>query len=279
MITKIIQIGDIHIRNLRRSDEYKAQFDEFLNMCSKIVNENGVENTRIVVCGDVLHNKTEISPEGYTLATWFLRKLDDLCTTLVFAGNHDVNISNTNNRLDPLSVIFSLHNFNRVYYLDKELGYTSGSIADENVVWCLYSIFDKFMKPTGLTEMRNNQEYKNATFVGLYHGEVKSAKTDVGYVFENGLSTEYFNDVDFVLLGHVHKRQCINSNGVQLVYSGSLIQQDHGENVSGHGFVVWDVEDRTYECHDVPNSEHGFYTVTVNQEMDIDEDKEEFINL
>ena len=64
MITKIIQIGDIHIRNLRRSDEYKAQFDEFLNMCSKIVNENGVENTRIVVCGDVLHNKTEISPEG-----------------------------------------------------------------------------------------------------------------------------------------------------------------------------------------------------------------------
>ena len=167
MITKIIQIGDIHIRNLRRSDEYKAQFDEFLNMCSKIVNENGVENTRIVVCGDVLHNKTEISPEGYTLATWFLRKLDDLCTTLVFAGNHDVNISNTNNRLDPLSVIFSLHNFNRVYYLDKELGYTSGSIADENVVWCLYSIFDKFMKPTGLTEMRNNQENKNAPFVGL----------------------------------------------------------------------------------------------------------------
>ena len=279
MITKIIQIGDIHIRNLRRGDEYKAQFDKFLNICSKIVNENGAENTRIVVCGDVLHSKIDISPEGYALASWFLRKLDDLCTTLVFAGNHDVNTGNTNNRLDPLSVIFSLSNFNRVHYLDKELEYTSGSVSDENIVWCLYSIFDKFMKPAGLTEMRANTEYKDSTFIGLYHGEIKSAKTDVGYVFENGLDPSYFDDVDFALLGHVHKRQCINNNGTQLVYSGSLIQQDHGENISGHGFVVWDVENHTYECVDVPNSDNGFYTVSINSETDIDENKEEFINL
>jgi DNA repair exonuclease SbcCD nuclease subunit len=279
MITTIIQIGDVHIRNLRRSEEYKEQLDKFLTDCERIVNENGVEQTRVVVCGDILHNKTDISPEGYALAAWFLGRLDEICTTIVFAGNHDINTGNANNRLDPLSVIFSMSQFSRVYYMDKELGYTSGIVEDENIVWCLYSIFDKFAKPLGLAEAYNNPDNKGKTFVGLFHGEVKSAKSDTGYVFENGLDASYFENVDFALLGHVHKRQCIKYNGIQLVYCGSLIQQDYGENISCHGYLVWDVENRTYTPVDIANETNGFYTVTIDSEADIDEDKEEFINL
>ena len=163
--------------------------------------------------------------------------------------------------------------------MDKELGYASGIVEDDNVVWCLYSIFDKFAKPVGLAEAYNNPDNKNKTFVGLFHGEVKSAKNDVGYVFENGLDASYFENIDFALLGHIHKKQCIKYNGTQLVYSGSLIQQDHGENISGHGYIVWDVESRTYTPIDITNETNGFYTVTIDSETDIDEDKEEFINL
>lgn len=283
MVTKIIQVGDIHIRNFQRSDEYHRQLLKFIDECKKIVDENGVEETRIVVCGDLLHSKTEISPEGYAMASWFLRQLDGICKTIVFAGNHDINTNNSNNRLDPLSVIFSMSNFNRVYYLDKELEYNSGCIEDDNIIWCLYSAFSDYMEPNILDmkdfHFRSGIQDSNFTYIGLYHGDVKSARTDTGDIRETGKDGSYFELVDFALLGHVHKRQCIETDGIKLVYSGSLIQQNHGENISGHGYVLWDVQNQTYEGIDIPNPDNGFYTITVNSDNDIDDDKEEFINI
>ena len=121
--------------------------------------------------------------------------------------------------------------------------------------------------------------YPDCTYVALYHGEVKNAKTDVGYVHENGADTSLFEGVDFGILGHIHKRQCIKHNGVPLVYCGSLIQKDHGENLSGHGYVVWDVESQNYEEYDIQNEDYGFYTFKINSIEDIEEDKENIINL
>lgn len=281
MITKIIQAADIHIRNIRRTDEYKEQLTKFISQCKEIVDENTPEKTRIVICGDVLHSKTDISPEGYDLAAWFFSELDKICPTIVFAGNHDVNTGNVNDRLDPLSAIFSIGEFKQVFYIDKELEYKSGFIEDDNIVWCLYSIFDKFKRPDNLVEVYSNPDNRTKTFVGLYHGDLKGAKTDAGYTMENAIDSSYFDDsVDFGLLGHIHKRQCItNKKGVQLVYAGSLIQQDHGERISGHGYVVWNVETKTYEGVDIDNSNNGFYNVSIEGESDIEEDKEEFVNL
>ena len=277
MVTKIIGVGDIHIRNMRRGKEYQEQLQKFIKECKDIVTENGEDETRIVVCGDILHNKTDISPEGYALASWFLRQLDKICTTIVFSGNHDINTSNSNNRLDPLSVIFSMCKFNRVYYLDKDLGYKSGVVEDDNIVWCLYSIFDKFSKPKEITELYGKDNTK--TFVGLFHGELKNAITDVGYSFSNGIDSSYFDNIDFALLGHIHKRQCIDNDGIKLVYVGSLIQQDHGENISKHGYIVWDIKKGDYEEHNIDNPNYGYYTFEINSENDIDEDLEEVINL
>ena len=50
-------------------------------------------------------------------------------------------------RLDPISAIFSMSKFDNAIYLDKELGYESGYLVDENVTWCLYSTFDNFARP------------------------------------------------------------------------------------------------------------------------------------
>ena len=47
-----------------------------------------------------------------------------------------------------------------------------------------------------------------------------------------------------------------------VVYSGSMIQQNHGELPSGHGYVLWDLKNRTHQQYDVHN-EYGYYTVTV----------------
>ena len=275
MITHIIACADIHIRNFRRMEEYGRQLERFLKECQDFVEEHGKDSVRIVIAGDLLHNKLDISGEGYTMAAWFLRKLDEIAKTIVIAGNHDMNMSNTD-RMDPLSAIFTMCKFSQMVYLDRELSYESGCYVDDNVVWCLYSVFDKFARP-------NIEEYKvsnpDATFVGLFHGEMKSAKTDVGFVFENGHEPSFFDGIDFGILGHIHKRQCISNNGVPLVYCGSMIQKDHGENISGHGYVVWDVENQTYEERTIPNEGYGYYTLQINSIDDIDDDKEEILNL
>lgn len=275
MIKKIIACSDIHIRNLRRQEEYIAQLRKFIADCQKMADEHGGESIRIVVAGDILHNKLDISGEGYTLAAWFLEKLDGIAKTIVIAGNHDMNMSNTS-RMDPLSAIFKMHPFERTIYLDQYFEYESGCYADDNVVWCLYSTFDNFAKPN-IEEMRI--KYPDSTFVGLFHGEIKSARTDTGYVSENGYDAGFFEGVDFGILGHIHRRQCITNNGVPLVYCGSLIQQDHGENISSHGYVVWDVEKQDYEEIDIPNNEYGFYTFSINDIDDIENDNEEILNL
>ena len=64
MIKKIIACADIHIRNLRRMDEYRRQLQRFIDDCKEIVKEYGENSVRIVIAGDLLHNKLDISGEG-----------------------------------------------------------------------------------------------------------------------------------------------------------------------------------------------------------------------
>ena len=94
MIKKIIACADIHIRNLRRHDEYQEQLKLFIAECEKYAEEYGPEDIRIVVAGDLLHNKLDISGEGYFLATWFVRELSKVAKTIIIAGNHDMNMRN-----------------------------------------------------------------------------------------------------------------------------------------------------------------------------------------
>ena len=274
MVTKIIGVGDIHIRNLKRLKEYKLKLERFIDVAREISSSNGNENTRIVVTGDVFHSKTDISPEAYYLASWFIRSLGHIAKTIVIAGNHDM--SANEERMDPLTTIFSISSFDNVYYLDQACSYDSSCMKDENIVWCLYSAFNGFSKPK-IEEYK--VKYPELTYVGLFHGCMKNAKTDAGYQSETGMEPSYFDGIDFGIFGHIHKRQCIKYHGIPLVYCGSLIQQDFGENLSGHGFVVFDVESKTYDSVDFTDEEYGFYNFKIEKEDDIENDLEEIINL
>lgn len=273
MVKYIICCADIHIRNFKRLNEYKVQLKKFIDDCNAFVNEKGKENVRIVIAGDLLHNKLDISGEGYAVASQFLKALDKICTTYVIGGNHDMNMSNLS-RLDPLSVIFDMCNFEQTYFVDKELDYESGCLVDENITWCLYSSFDSFAKPN-IDEAKIKNP--NNLCIGLFHGEIKSAKTDAGYISENGINSNHFSGLDFCICGHIHKRQKINENGTTLLYVGSLIQQDHGENINNHGYVILDTEMLEYTEYNIQN-DNAFYTFSINSIDDIDKNVEKLLN-
>lgn len=274
-IKKIIQIGDIHIRKYDRHDEYIDVFNSLYNSIKEETKSYSSDEIRIVICGDIVHQKNNISPELDILMSNFFSMLESISKTIIIAGNHDYLINNTD-RLDSISHIVKIGNYKNLCFADMSLDYKSGLIEDENICWALFSTFDSFSEPKGIETYKKNNP--NKKIIGLFHGQVIGCKTDLGHVMDNGINPDFFKNCDAVLSGHIHKFQTIRKNGIPIVYSGSLIQQDFGENVSGHGYVIWDVEDLTYKQINIENKK-PMYVIEISNIEDIDNNTERFLNL
>ena len=273
MIKKIIACSDIHIRNLRRLDETYDMLNKFIEKCSLYLTENNLDQSevRIVVVGDIFENKINVSNEANLAAAWFLNSLSEIAITYVVCGNHDF-LMNNKTRVDSITPIISIANNKRLFYVDAELGYMSGLLTDDNIDWALFSSFDDFKQPNLVPTSPDNK------VVGLIHADINGAVSDTNNVTDKGLDPSFFVGCDFVIAGHIHKHQEIKKNGVKIVYCSSLIQQNNGESIHGHGFVVWDVDDNDYEFIELENQDYGFYKFSVNDINDIDDDKEILIN-
>lgn len=275
MIKYIISIGDIHVRNFKRMDETGEFLEKFVEYCRAFVEKHGAESVRIIIAGDLFDQKITVSNESTTYVSWLLRRLNEITTTYVICGNHDY-LMNNSTRMCSLTPIFTMSDFDNCKYLDKEMGYMSGIYEDDNVAFCLYSTFEDFNRPE-IDLYRNNNPDK--TLVGVIHADINGASTDVGRVTDKGLHADHFAGLDFVIAGHIHKRQEIKKNGVKIVYCGSLIQQNMGENISGHGGVVWNVHEKTWESFDLDRGEYGYFKFVIDNVEDIENDTEKIINI
>ena len=270
----VIHIADIHIRLNQRMEEYVSVFDKLVEHCNEIASKYEKDEMRILISGDLLHSKNQISPNLITMTSFFLRKLEEIAKVIVIAGNHDLIVENKE-KTDAITAIFNTANFENSIFLDEELGYSSGCAIDNNLVWCLYSIYEDFMRPTNIEELR--ESHPNNKFIGLFHGQVIGSTLNNGYVSDSGLDGEAFEGCDCVMAGHLHKRQVLKRGNTEIVYPGSLIQQTYGETVSQHGFAVWNIEDMTYKFVDI-DGEYGLYDIAIDKIDDIDEDKERLVN-
>lgn len=269
MVKKVITCSDIHIRNFQRLDEYAEILTDFIKKCEEIASDYDKEEVRIVICGDIIHNKNNISPELISFTSNFIRQLEQIAKVIVIAGNHDLIVNNLS-RKDAISSIFETANFSNSFLLDNVLDYESGYVIDDDITWVVYSIYDNFMKPD-IESARN--EAPNNKVIGLYHGMIVGSSLDNGSIIDDGVDKGIFEGCDCVMCGDIHKRQVLRKNGIDIVYSGSLIQQTFGETVTQHGFTVWDIETLTFEFVDIEN-EYGLYSFEINDFDDISNDKE-----
>ena len=269
-IKKIIACSDIHVRNINRMEETYEVLSTFIEKCKGIAAEYNRDEVRIVVAGDIFTNKINVSNEANLAVSWFFRSLGEIAKTIVICGNHDC-LMNNKGRVDSITPVTSIANDENVIYLDGELDYMSGVLTDDNIAWCLYSTFDDFNKP----DLDNLEGYVK---VGLIHGDINGATTDTDRVSTNKIDLGAFSGLDFVIAGHIHKHQELKKNGVKAVYCSSLIQQAFDENIYGHGFVVWDVENKDYEFVEV-ESDYGYYKFKISTPEDINNDKEQLINI
>lgn len=271
MIKCVIHCSDIHIRNFQRLNEYADQLTKFVEKCKEIAANYEREEVRIVISGDLVHQKNNISNELMTFSSFFLRELEQIAKVIVIAGNHDLLVNNTS-RTDTLTALFETANFTDCVFIDSILNFESGFVEDDNIVWVLYSIYNGYAQPDMSTIDREGKKV-----IGLYHGMVVGATLNNGSVVDSGVDGELFDGCDCVMAGDIHKRQVIKRGDVDIVYPGSLIQQTFGETVSQHGFVVWNIENMSYEFVDL-ETDYGLYDMEIESMNDIDNDKEKLIN-
>ena len=247
VINKIYHLADLHIRNLQRHKEYRLIFEKFLRQ----VENDKIEDSIIYIGGDIAHAKTEMSPELVQEISWFLTECAKLRETVLITGNHDCNLNNQH-RLDVLTPIIDNLNNPRIHYLRD-----TGVYNIHNLTFVVYSILDKKENwPKGETINGENK-------ICLFHGPVNKAVTDIGYVVSsNSFTVDMFDGFDMVLMGDIHKRQTFGKGYEHVAYAGSMVQQNHGEMLEDHGYLLWDVSTRTFTEHHIHN-DYGFLTIDV----------------
>lgn len=270
MIKKIIHIADIHIRTIQLHELYKKQFDTLIEEIKEHATtwtSQGIrwDEIRIVVAGDIAHQKINISNEQLLLTSWFLNQLSSYGKTVIIPGNHDF-LENNTQRIDSITpVVELLDNKNIVYYKD------SGVYQDDNINWVVYSLYQHNARPNFVKE-------EGKLHVGLFHGPIQGLSTDLGFQFEDAYDRLNFNELDLLLCGDIHKRQqFVLPNGGIAVMVGSLIQQNFGETVKHHGYGIYDVELEDYSFYDLQN-DSPFLHFKITDISDIDNEKEELVN-
>ena len=247
-IKKIYHIADVHIRNLKRHKEYIEVFERLYEYIKTTKTDDSV----IVLCGDIVHAKTDMTPEVIEMTQTFLTKLADMLPTLLIPGNHDANLNNPS-RLDALSPIVNALKHTNLHYLKNDGVWSMGGISFSHS-----SVFGESK------EIIPSEEVSGDYKIALYHAPVDKVKTEYGFEIENkNVNVESFDGYDLVLLGDIHvPNQSLNSEGT-IKYCGSTIMQNHSEaKYPEHGILVWDVE--TKESEFVPiHNDYGYITVDV----------------
>ena len=254
---KIAHVSDIHIRNFKYRKEYLSAFEKLY----KKLEELGPD--LIINTGDTVHSKLAVSPELFDdVANHFVR-VTDLAPYWVILGNHDLNLKNPG-RMDAISpIIRALQG-----KTENELRMPEPSLPEQ-------MLGDKFREFTFWNyDIRGHKDFyvKDSQInVGLYHGSISGCVTDQGFIMEDGeAEVSKFEQMDFVLLGDIHKRQSFRDGRVR--YPGSLIQQNYGEEIE-KGFLLWDIrskDDFSVDFHPII-APGRFYTIQVPANLDLSE--------
>lgn len=297
-IKRIIHVSDIHIRSgdtlSSRYDEYKTQIDKFLGTVAKF----DYDSTIVVVTGDLFHDKSKMGPCGQLLAQQFFRGLSRVATqSVIIRGNHDYR---QDAPLEPdLIQPFFDDIPENVSYIDE-----GGLYQFEDVEFGLVTVQETLIKGAGAGIISNLPEFPPPTKndasikhnIALFHGSFGGALLQNGSEVDGRCNypLAWIEGYDLRLFGDIHVQQIHNAKeqkisditsrtkqdtytvskfGLPLPqagpnspwgYAGSLVQQNFGESLWGHGFIEWNLESKQATLHHVPN-DFGFVIAAMNQ--------------
>ena len=260
-LSYIFHLSDLHIRNgdntYSRYEEYSQVFKEtIVSIRDQIkVLKLPFDDYIIVITGDIFHNKNVIGNYGLFIYREFVQALSKIGRLYIISGNHDYDQSDINK---PSLVYSSTFDIPNVFVLN-----TSTSFIIDDVGFSFVSIdatLDIYRNSGRIQDLppfpiiTDPVKYK----IALFHGSFASAKLYNGKSIEetfNPYPLEWVKGFDYVLLGDIHKRQVFKHKKKSICgYSGSLIQQNFGEDIIDHGYLLWNLANKQVEEINVYNN-------------------------
>jgi DNA repair exonuclease SbcCD ATPase subunit len=272
----LIHLADIHLR--KGSSKFKTYDNVIDNLLGKV--DRIVGDKTFVICGDIIHDRNTLDAFVVQLFTKLIKGLASRGEVILIQGNHDHHPSHADIEApyDILGALVGALNLDNVHYMKETGGMMIGDTFFSTV-----TIHDA--SETG--DVRANAvkdelppfpvvDTSAKTKVALWHGGISSCRYGNMSVKSKGVSLKWFDGYDIALLGDIHLQQIGNhvakinddgttsmsfaGDGVTWGYPGSLIQQDHGEQLWDHGFLAWDLERKTVTPYHVPCPE-GYLTI------------------
>ena len=278
MINNIIHISDIHIRT---GDSKKSRYDEYINVFDNLYDSISQQpsiihkSAIIAITGDIFHNKNKIGPAGIKIATYLLQKLSLLANVIIIRGNHDYRQDHPTEH-DMISALMS-YDIPNVLYLDK-----TGIHTYKNINFGIVAIQETLLygSTSGiagkLPDFPKPKQSSTQHNIALFHGTINGTTLQNGSrTTLDGYPIDWFQGYDAILLGDVHLQQInrailtenqtcilphtticqtyIYDKQVPWGYSGSLIQQDFGETIKGHGYALWNLQDKIISVYHIKN--------------------------
>ena len=248
-VDNVIHIADVHIRNFKRHDEYESVFNRVYDYCRDQVQKD--KNTIIYLAGDIVHAKTDMSPELIVITRNFFVNLAEIAPVLLISGNHDRSLNNRN-RLDALTPIVDSLNVPDFFYLKETGVYTFGGV--HFILNAIQDDPDNFIMAEDVVA--------DGIRVVLYHGAIDKADIGSGHLIRNNrLSVEKFKGFDVGMFGDIHSFQYLDGD-CKFAYAGSLIQQNFGEGLN-HGVVHWNLKEGKSKFIPIHN-EWAYYTIDID---------------
>jgi len=293
---KIIHFADLHlgVETYGRTDPatgYSSRMVDILNALDELV-EAAVANRvdLVLFCGDAYKDRSPNPTQQREFARRIRRLSESGISTLILCGNHD--LSNAANRASATEIFDTLA-VDNVYVAGKPDVYripAGGQI--------LQVITLPWLRRTKLID---REEFKNMDINAVHqqmeevltrevgrliarldpaspavlaaHAWVKGAKTGsekgatIGREPELLLSNITDSRLDYVALGHIHRRQVL-SEKPPVVYPGSLVKLDFSDADEEKGFFMVDIDPagaagRTTRYSFVPVPNRNFITIKV----------------
>lgn len=284
--TQVIHLGDIHIRN---GNEENIRLNEYIyvfnNLEIEIKKLESIKNETalIIVCGDIFHNKNKLEPYAIKLWNKFIKIITSLAPVILICGNHDFR-QETSDIPDLIQVLYETMSDTKYpcTYFNE-----TGTFEYDNIEFGLVSIKDTLnsLNTCGLVEELPEfpqPKYNKEVTIALFHGTITQSALPNGQLMSagKGYPLEWFKGYDIVMLGDNHKQQLNKSNwNMHWGYPGSLIQQDIGEPVKGHGYLLWDLETKTGTSHHIYNKYGRMKVRIADDDVQIRLDHTKYVSL
>jgi len=254
-IRYLIHLADIHIRRTNEKlEEYKQVFSNLeIDLIERDFNQ---DNSLIIICGDIFHDKELLSPISVELCKDFFNMLSNITNLIVIPGNHD--IVENNQSINSLKAVISKYfqSKNKIYYIDENCNYIYNNLILSNT-----NVF-----ANKVTEYIETDKYSDKILIQTYHGIILGCQNESNSFlgddknFRLGDFRKYNKD-GYILLGDIHKHQYIDK---KCAYSGSLIQQNKGESTE-KGYILWDLNKDKSKFVKIHN-DYGYIKVTIDKD-------------